>query len=197
MIGLILPLTLNHVVADIFRCTNAQGKILTSDRPISECQNRGMKVYSNDGRFKTEISAPMSVEEKQKLALEAERQREIRQQEEERKKEERFLMAHFHSENDIEVARKKAVEVLIDKKRLATEQLTSLSEILGKMQAEVKNTKKTAKELEALRQRAEDMSTNILTARKAIGFYDQEILRTHTEFDQTLQRYRTIVIQRR
>jgi len=179
--------------ADIFRCTNAEGKLVTSDRPIPECANRTVKVYKNNGYFKKEIAPPMSAEEKKRLELEAEKRKAQQLADEERKREERYLQAHYESEADIQVARKRATDALLEKKRLANEQLQGLNQIIFGLQLELKNTKKPSKEFDSMRQRADDLTSSINKSQNAITFYDQEIARTNQEYDQTLQRYRQVV----
>lgn len=188
---------LNEARADIYRCTNAQGRVVTSDRPIPECVSRGMKVYSNAGRFKNDVAPPPSAEEKQKNALEAERKKREDFEEQERKKEERYLLAHYQSEADIESARKRAVDSLNEKRALAKEQLEGLSQLILGLQDELKNSKKTTREFESIRQRADELSTNINNTRNAIAFYEQEIVRTNHDYDETLKRYRTMISRNR
>lgn len=197
LLSLLCVAVLSEARADIFRCTNAQGKVIASDRPIPECINRGMKVYSNTGRFKNMIAPPLSTEEKQKNAFEAERKKREQLEEQERKKEERYLLAHFQSEDDVEAARKRAVDSFNEKKRLANEQLEGQSQLIQGLQNELKNSKKTTQEFESIRQRADDLSANISNTRKAIAFYEQEIARTNRDYEETLQRYRTIVNRNR
>jgi chromosome segregation ATPase len=197
LLGFICVISLNEARADIFRCTNAEGKVITSDRPIPECINRGMKVYSNSGRFKSNIAPPLSAEEKQKNAAEAEKKRREQIEEQEQKKEERYFLAHYQSEADVEAARQRVVDSLTEKKRLANEQLESLSQLILRLQEELKASKKTTREFESIRQRADDLSNNVSNTRKSIAFYDQEIARTNREYEEILQRYRTIVSRNR
>ncbi|MBC3873683.1 DUF4124 domain-containing protein [Undibacterium flavidum] len=197
ILGLLCVVALNEARADIFRCTNAQGRVVTSDRPIPECVNRGMKVYSNTGRFKNDVAPPLSTEEKQKNAAEAERKKREESEEQERKKEERYLLAHYQSEADVEAARQRAVDSLKEKKRLATEQLDSLSQLITGLQDELNKSKKTTREFDSIRQRADDLSANVSNTRRAIAFYEQEITRTNRDYDETLKRYRTIVSRSR
>lgn len=191
MLFCVLPF--DEAKADIFRCTNAEGKLVTSDRPIPECANRTVKVYKNNGYFKKEIAPPISAEERKRLELEAEKRKAQQLADEERKREERYLLAHYQDENDIQTARKRAVDALLEKKRLANEQLQGLSQIIASLQLELNNSKKSSKEFDSMRQRADDLTASISNSRSAITFYDQEIARTNQEYDQTLQRYRQVV----
>ena len=179
--------------ADIFRCTTAQGKVVTSDRPIPECVSRGMKVYTDAGRFKKTIAPPLSAEEKQKIADEQERKQREQLAEEGRKREERYLLAHYQSEADVQAARKRAVDVLIDKKRLANEQLENFNQLFLDLQKELSQSKRTTQEFESIQRRANDLSSNVSNTRKAMAFYDQEIARMNREYDDTLKRFRETV----
>lgn len=186
-------MSVQEACADIFRCTNAAGKLVTSDKPIAECQNRTTKIYKNNGIFKAEVAPPLTAEQKKKQEQEAERRKAEQLAEEEQKREERYLNAHYRSEADIEIARKRAVEALDDKRRLAFEQLNTINNNITLLQTELNRSKKSSSEYELLRQRAEDLSQSVLNNRTVIAFYDQEIQRTHKEFDATLARYKKYV----
>ena len=191
--SLFCAMSAQDACADIFRCTNAAGKLLTSDKPIPECQSRATKIYKNNGILKAEIAAPLTPEQKKKLEQEAERRKVEQLAEEEQKREERYLNAHYRSEADIEVARKRAVGALDDKRKLAFEQLNTINQNITLLQVELSKSKKSSSEYELLRQRAEDLSQSVLNNRSVIAFYDQEILRTHKEYDETLARYKKYV----
>lgn len=197
IMSLLCVVAMDEARADIFRCTNVQGKVLTSDRPIPECVTRGMKVYSNNGRFKHNVSPPQTAEEKQKTTQELERKKQEELAEEERKKEERYLLAHYSKESDIEDARKRAVEVLGEKQRFASEQLEALSQLISGLQDELKKSKKTTQEFDSIKRRADSLAVNVTSTRKAIDFYQQEIERTNREYDETLKRYRAVFAKNR
>ena len=167
--------------------------MVTSDRPIPECVSQGMKVYTDAGRFKKTIAPPLSAEEKQKIADEQERKQREQLAEEERKREERYLLAHYQSEADVQAARKRAVDVLLDKKRLANEQLENFNQLFLDLQKELSQSKRTTQEFESIQRRANDLSSNVSNTRKAMAFYDQEIARMNREYDDTLKRFRETV----
>lgn len=193
VLSLFCAMSAQEACADIFRCTNAAGKLITSDKPIPECQNRATKIYRNNGTLKAEVAPPLSAEQKKKLEQEAERRKTEQLAEEEQKREERYLNAHYRSEVDIEVARKRAVDALEDKRKLAFDQLNAINNNITLLQVELNKSKKSSSEYDLLRQRAEDLSQSVLNNRAVIAFYDQEILRTHKEYDETLARYKKYV----
>lgn len=50
--------------APIFSCVNAQGKRLTSDRPISECLDREQRVLNQDGSLRRMLPASLTPDER-------------------------------------------------------------------------------------------------------------------------------------
>lgn len=193
LLSFFCAISAQEACADIFRCTNAAGKLITSDKPIPECQNRATKIYKNNGIFKSEVAPPLTSEQKKKQELEDERRKAEQQAEEEQKREERYLNAHYRSEADIEIARKRSVDALNDKRKLAFEQINTINSNITSLQAELLRSKKSSSEYDLLRQRAEDLSQSVTRNRSVIEFYDQEILRTHKEYDETLARYKKFV----
>ncbi|MBY0572734.1 MAG: hypothetical protein K2P84_03550 [Undibacterium sp.] len=184
--------------ADIYRCTNSQGKKLASDRPIPECVNVVVKVYSNSGTLKQELLPPPSAEEKRRVAAIQEKQKQEQLVEEARGKEERYLLAHYRNENDIELARKKALEVVLDKKRMAAEHIESLNQTLKDLQNEQKmiksgKNKKSSRGDEAAAQRLEDLSNTINRNQAVITTMDEEMLHIGHEYDAILERFRKII----
>jgi wobble nucleotide-excising tRNase len=183
--------------AEIYRCINAEGKTITSDRPIPECANKSVKVYKNNGKLKQEIAAPLTAEEKQKQIAELNRKKAEELAEEVRQKEERFLLAHYKSEADIELARKRSIDAVEEKKRLANEQLASLNQSIEDLQKELKSQKKVAGAYDSLKTRADELANIIKNNRKSIAAYDEEIVRINREFDETLGRFRVIIKDRK
>ena len=60
--------------APIFSCVNAQGKRLTSDRPISECLDREQRVLNQDGSLRRMLPASLTPDERSAVE-EADRRR--------------------------------------------------------------------------------------------------------------------------
>lgn len=95
--------------AEIYICKDASGRTLTSDRPIMECQDRKIRVMGKNGMTQREIAPPMSDQQKREKAEAEERQRLAKAAAEEQRRQDRALLARYGKEDDIEMARKRAL----------------------------------------------------------------------------------------
>jgi Domain of unknown function (DUF4124) len=82
MVFITLGVMVQSCAARIYTCTDAQGRHITSDRPIADCLDRDQRELNKDGSQRRVVSARMSPSEQlaaQKLAQaqEAERQRQL------------------------------------------------------------------------------------------------------------------------
>lgn len=179
--------------ADIYRCKNAAGQLLNSDRPIPECSHTTVQVYDNKGVLKKTIGPPLSAEEKKRIEQELEAKKAQQLAEKERKKEERFLRAHYKSEADIEAARKKLLDGVAERKRLALEQLSSLNQTIKQLEHEQQASSSATSGYSSLKARADEISKLIVKNQASIRAHDQEAVRINQEYDQTLKRYRTVI----
>ena len=82
-------------MAEIYTCTNAQGRKITADRPIAECTDRAQQEITPAGIVKRVIGPTLTAkeraqqEEKEKLADEA------RAREAEEKRRDRALLLRY------------------------------------------------------------------------------------------------------
>lgn len=183
--------------ADIYKCTTASGKVMRSDRLIPECVNRPIIVVKNTGQIKEVIAPPLSVEERRKVELENERTRQETLLEERRQKDERYLLAHYRNEGDIERARKRSLDVVSEKKQLSQEQYNSFSELINALTLEQQKLDSTGSQYASLKRRADELSNALKNNRRLMVAYDEEIARVNAEFDDKLNRFRSIVLRGR
>jgi hypothetical protein len=98
------------VSATIFTCTDAQGRKLTSDRPIAECIGREQRVLNRDGSVQRIIPPTMTPDERAEAeAREQRRNAEIKAQQEAVRRD-RNLLQRFPNE----AAHTKAREAALD-----------------------------------------------------------------------------------
>jgi len=101
--------------AGIYSCVDAQGRRLTSDRPIVDCGNREQRVLNRDGSVQKVIPPAMTAEERAEREA-AERRAELaRAAQADAVRRDRNLMARFPNEG----AHRKAREAALDTVRLA------------------------------------------------------------------------------
>ncbi len=98
--------------AEIYTCTDARGRRLTSDRPIAECLDREQALRNSDGSVRRIV--PPSLTQEEKAAQEEARRR--RQIEESSQKDlarhDRNLLSRFPTEAEHRRARQTALEPL-------------------------------------------------------------------------------------
>ncbi|WP_186920440.1 hypothetical protein [Undibacterium nitidum] len=175
--------------------------MISADRVPAECRGKLIRVFSDSGSFKSEIMPPLSAAEKQKKAQEVESQQQQKMVAEEFLREERFLTAHFRSESDITQAQKKALELVEAKKKMVLEQLDLLANIVYELRIEISNAKQLDKNSKSFQQlyqsRLDELTRSIKKSQDQLATYETEIDRINREYDQTLQRYRVVVVSRR
>jgi hypothetical protein len=180
-------------LADVYTCITASGKVITSDRVIPECANRNTKVFKNNGTLKKVIAPPLTAEEKQKLASDEARNKENEVAELAKQKEEKYLLAHYNNEQDIQIARQKSINNSLEKKRLASEQLSILNKSYKDLNDALENTPSNSSNISSLKLRADKLHASILKIQISLQSYDAEMLQTNQRFDETLSRYKTLI----
>jgi hypothetical protein len=196
--GTFFALNPSFAHAELYSCKDASGRLITSDRPIPECAERAVKVMRNNGQFQREIPAPPTEEEKRKALIELEKRKDDARIEDLKQKEERYLQAHYSSEKDIELRRKRSLDELRERIRLGNEQMNMVSQILAQLQAEQQNnTKRSATEDSALQHRASEMERSIKKTKSINDAYEAELVRINAQYDETLKRYREIMNKKR
>lgn len=130
-----LALATGAALADIYTCTDARGRRITSDRPIAECLDREQTLRNSDGSVRRVIPPSLSAEEK---AAQEELRRQRQLEDAARKdlaRNDRNLLSRFPTEAVHERARLAALEPI----RLA-----------------LKNTERRVAQLQRDRSRLED-----------------------------------------
>ena len=179
--------------AQIYMCKDANGRTLTSDRPIPECSDRSMKVLDNQGVARREIAAPLTPEQKRQRQEEEEKRKAAAAAEEEQKREDRALMARYKSEADIEAARKRSLEQVAEHIKMEESGIAAAEKRLKGAQVEADALKKAGKPLSArLQQRLDDNKQAIADGRKHIGEREKEMAPINAKYDQTLKRFREL-----
>jgi hypothetical protein len=189
---LITLLYASETKADVYKCTTASGIVITSDRVIPDCANRNTKVFKNNGALKNEIAPPLTREEKKKLAEEKEKKKIAEEAEIAKQKEETYLLAHYSNEQDIEIARQKLINNSLERKKLASEQLSILNKSYNNLNEELKKTSSNSSNLTSLKIRIDKLQSSILKIQISLQSYDTEMLQINQRFDETFIRYQTL-----
>jgi chromosome segregation ATPase len=182
--------------AQIFICTDASGRKLTSDRPIAECLSKDQKELNPSGTVKRVVRPTMTAEEQrvadQKLKEIAE---EKARQEEERRKN-RALLSRYPNKAAHDKERASALAQVDEVIKAAQKRIGELAEQRKKVNEELEFYKKDPKKAPATLQRQiEENERSIAVQRRFIGDQDDEKKRANNRFDEELDRLRKLWAQ--
>lgn len=181
----------NGAHAEVFICKDVNGHTLTSDRPIPECADRTQRVLGRNGATKREIAPPMTAEQKKQIAEDEAKRKAALAAVEEQKRQDRALRARFRTEADIEVARKRDLDLIQD--QIKREELVIVTK--------EKNLKDAQKETEfyknktlpsSLQRKIEDSELAIDASKKLIKEKQAEVSHINARYDQTLKRFQDL-----
>lgn len=156
----------------IYSCTDAQGRRLSSDRPIPECQGQAQRLHNRDGSVRGEARPLLSPDEQARLDAAAEGARRTEAQRQELARRDRNLLGRFPNEASHDRARQR---------ELAPVQ-RQLDELLRKLAAQPASAGAPG----VAREGAERASWQVLQDRLA------ERDRINQRFDAELQRLRQL-----
>ncbi len=88
----------------------ANGRTYSADRPPPECVNSDIRELNRDGSVRRVISRPLTPEEQRAKALEAKRKIEEEERQLAQRRRDRSLLEAYANEEEIEAARRKALE---------------------------------------------------------------------------------------
>lgn len=178
--------------AQIIMCKDASGKTHTSDRPIMECADRPIREFGNSGYLKREIPAPLTAEQKRQKQLEDEKRRAEEVALLEQKQADRALLARYRSEDDIEIARKRALEVVQDQFVRQNEVIAAAEKLQRDAQSEIAQSNNKNEVPPALQQRLGESNTKIRNEKNKRQFYAEAMVQINAQFDATVKRYREL-----
>ena len=111
----------------IYSCTDANGKRLTSDRPIVECNAREQRVLNGDGSVKRLQAPPMTADERAESEVREANIASDRARQQEAIRRDRNLLARFPNEPAHRKAREQALDDVRKALRLSEQRLAVLS----------------------------------------------------------------------
>lgn len=179
----------NAPVAGIYSCTDANGRKLTSDRPVPECSDREQRLLNPSGTLKGKIGPQLS--DQDRIALEAKRRdaEKERQKQEDAKRRDKTLLARYPDEASHARGRASALEQTQEVKRVLTAKLDELlleqKTIAQELEFYVQTPERTPP---TLTQRSKAVAEGIDVQRKLIDEQDRQLKRINANFDEELSR---------
>lgn len=172
----------------IYSCKDAQGRTLTSDLPIPECQSRATREFNRDGQLRREV-VPLTPEQVRQREAEDETRRQADLRKRDQAQRDRLLLLSYSSIDAIEAARQRAVdavqsEIAAASKRLDIQQKSLVS---AEAQAAPRGPRPPA-----LKARIDAYLQSIAYEREFINLRKEELARIHDRFDADIERFRIL-----
>ncbi len=112
----------------IYQCTNASGRILTSDRQIAECSDREQRIMTRDGVVIRTLSPSYTAEERVAIEAKQAKQRAQDEAKAEAVRRDRQLLQRFSNDTAHAKAREAALEPAMQGHRISQQRLRDLEE---------------------------------------------------------------------
>jgi hypothetical protein len=177
----------------IFTCV-ANGRTYSGDRPPAECVNSDVRELNRDGSVRRVIPRPLSVEEQRARALEAKKLSEEQEKAQAQRRRDRSLLEAYASEQEIEDARTKALDVSNQVIKRAQMRLDRMDSDKKKLDDESEFYKK--RELpEHIKRAYATNAQDKTTEQKVIKEAELEMQRINERFDAEKKRFRELIAQ--
>lgn len=175
------------VTTGIYACTDAQGRRLTADRPITECIDRDQRVLGQTGVELRRVGPTLTEKERE----EQDAQRRAKQQQisklKEQRSRERALLARYPNKTAHDAVRAEAVEQQIQLIASANKRLEDLRSARKSMDAEMEFYKKDPEKAPGqLKRQVRGNDDDVLDQLKFIKQREEEKQRINQQFDNEL-----------
>ena len=179
--------------SQIYTCIDANGKKITSDRPIPECAEREQKELNSSGTVKRTVKPVMTAEEQRVLddKLRAENEERTRLAEEKRK--DRALLTRYPNRASHDQERTEALAQVDDVMRAATKRIGELGTQRKEIDAQLEFYKKDPnKAPPTLRRQVDDNNNSVAVQKRFVIDQEGEKKRINARFDEELGKLKTL-----
>lgn len=180
-------------VQGIYTCTDAQGRKLTSDRPIPSCNDREQVVLNPSGTVKLRVGPTLTPLERADLEAKNKLEMEERARLDEEKRRDRALLIRYPSQTAHDKERLEA-QTQVGVVRHAVE--ARMEELLRQQTAlnvefefYMKDPNKAPP---SLRRQSEDLTQSLIVQRRFVSDLDAETRRINVRFDEELVRLKQL-----
>ncbi|HEX4326162.1 MAG TPA: hypothetical protein VH105_05045 [Burkholderiales bacterium] len=172
----------------IYTCRDANGKILTSDRPLPECQGREQRILGKDGTTIQVIPATLTDEQKaaREVELAKKKQEDDRRREQFRK--DKALLNTYENADDIDSKRQRALQQVEREARESEKRMNQLEKQGADNAAEAEFYKKKAMPAD-LRRRIDENEAAARAEKLLYASKRDEVAQVNLKFDEDKKRY--------
>ena len=177
----------------IYTCVDAQGRKLTSDRPIPECIDREQKLLNPSGTVKQKIGPTLTAAERTAQEAKEKQELEDRNRIAEEHRRDKALLARYPTRAAHDKERNEALAQVTAVSKAASTRLNELAAQRKKLDDEMEFYKKDpTKAPEYLRRQVEENNQSAVVQKRFIVEQEEEVRRVNGRFDDELVRLRQL-----
>ena len=181
----------------VFICTDAQGRRLTSDRPIPECIDREQRVLGPSGTLRERRGPVLTEEERAAQEMQRRREAEERARLQEERRRERVLMARYPNQGAHDAERAQALQQVDDVTAVAHKRVADLQAQRLKLESEMEFYQRDpSKAPMHLRRAIAENQDAVAEQQRFIAGQVQEKQRVNQRFDVELLQLRKLWAER-
>ncbi len=172
----------------IYTCKDANGKTITSDRPLPECQGREGRVLSGQGATVKKIEAPLTPEQIAAREIEDQKKREDDERRREQARRDKALLNTYANVEDIESKRQRALAQVEREARESERRISMLERQALENRSESEFYKKKQMPSD-LKRRLDENEAALKAEKHLFGSKKSEVAQVNVKFDEDKKRY--------
>ena len=177
----------------IYTCVDANGRKLTSDRPIAECIDREQKVLNPSGTVKNKLGPTLTALERAELEKKEKQQAEEEAKVVEEKRRNRALLIRYPNKAVHDQERADALAQITEVIQAATSRIDELARQRAAMDMELEFYKADISKAPAyLRRQVEENTQSMAVQKRFVSAQEAEVRRVNMRFDDELVRLRQL-----
>jgi hypothetical protein len=182
--------------AQIYTCTDATGRKLTSDRPIPECLSKEQKELNPSGTTKRVVKPVMTAEEQRVAEQKQKEEADERARLEEERRKNRALLSRYPNKPSHDRERTEALAQVDEVIKAAQKRVGELADQRKKINDELEFYKKDPKKAPpSLLRQVDENEKSVAVQRRFIADQEEEKKRANLRFDEELDRLRKLWAQ--
>ena len=172
----------------IYTCKDANGKTITSDRPLPECQGREGRVLSGQGATVKKIEAPLTPEQLAAREIEDQKKREEDERRREQLRRDKALLNTYAGVDDIESKRQRALAQVEREARESERRISMLERQALENRSEGEFYKKKQMPSD-LKRRLDEHEAALKAEKHLFAAKKSEVAQVNVKFDEDKKRY--------
>lgn len=177
----------------IYTCTDAAGKRLSADRPISQCADREQRVLGPTGVERGRVGPALTEIEMAQRLEQQRHEQQLQQRALEQRRRDAVLLARYPERSSHDAARRSALAQIEELQLLAQQQMLELDKGRQQLQQELAfYVQDTSKIPARLRGAVQDIEKAQADQRVVLAVQAQEALRIEQRFDAELARLQSL-----